>query len=197
VIDLQVDSKLFKACMARVPTMTAVWMRRGFAEIGAGFMRDFRAHNLKVIDDRNPDDPPLFRRPASSMGLVTRSGGLGRSMLTRTTGAKLADLQTKVGWLSGRYVRIARVHELGTVGKGGSLPDIRPRKGPFLWVRVRALGAALSNKFDLVPIRKAAIPPRMGLFKQWSGRDNIRIVNRVLQLALQNALNSATRKTGP
>jgi len=44
--------------------------------------------------------------------------------------------QTFLGFMDAHAARIARVHELGTVGKGGTLPDITPKRFKFLWVPV-------------------------------------------------------------
>jgi hypothetical protein len=41
-----------------------------------------------------------------------------------------------VGFMDAHAARIARVHEFGTIGKGGTLPDITPKRFEFLWVPV-------------------------------------------------------------
>ena len=85
---------------------------------------------------------------------------MARGFLTTTTGTKIDDVVTRIGFLSTMAARIARVHEFGTVSKGGTLPDIRGK--PFLRVPVRSLNAALGAAGGYVMLRKVSIPPRLG-----------------------------------
>lgn len=50
-----------------------------------------------------------------------------------------AGFQTFLGFMDAHAARIARVHELGTVGKGGTLPDITPKRFEFLWIPVTSM----------------------------------------------------------
>jgi hypothetical protein len=60
----------------------------------------------------------------------TRTGALKRSMRHKVTGSKLRNIKLRAVSTS----RYAAVHEYGTVGKGGSLPDIRPKRAKHLTI---------------------------------------------------------------
>lgn len=73
-------------------------------------------------------------------GLQRRTGTLARS--TVGVGFNFAAAPgLKVGLLRGPALRYARVHEFGTVGKGGLLPTIRPRRAKALAMPTRDGGA--------------------------------------------------------
>lgn len=130
------------------------------------FTREFTRDRLSAGDDRVavPELGGLGIRPASSNGLVRRSGELARALLFKTVGSALNDLRTTIGFLNPFAARLARVHELGTVGKGGILPDITPKTGQYLVVPIRGLGAALGKGEGFVMLRRVSIPPRLGFF---------------------------------
>lgn len=60
----------------------------------------------------------------------TRTGALKRSIRHRVKGASLRDIELRNVSTS----RYARVHEHGTVGKGGKLPDIVPKRARALTI---------------------------------------------------------------
>jgi hypothetical protein len=97
-------------------------------------------------------------------GLMRRTGSLVRSLTFRTTGSTLKTMQTRVGFSTARAAMIARVHELGTVGKGGSLPDIRPKSKPWLAWPVRDPGRARGGVVGWARAKKVSIPPRLRYF---------------------------------
>lgn len=92
-----------------------------------------------------------------SRQMATRLSGTGSGLNRRTGRTLLGNLltgvetqalksdaagfgfQTIVGFMDPHAARIARVHELGTVGKGGTLPDITPKRFKFLWIPVTNL----------------------------------------------------------
>ena len=94
-------------------------------------------------------------------GLNRKTGSLVRSLTFRTTGSTLKTMQTRVGFSTARAAMIARVHELGTVGKGGSLPDIRPKSKLWLVWPVRDPGRARGGVVGWARAKKVSIPPRL------------------------------------
>ena len=82
-----------------------------------------------------------------AMGLNVRTGRTLRGNLIGSSGSPeitasdanpRIGFESRVGFFDAEAARIATVHELGTVGKGGSLPDIKPKRFKFLWVPVTA-----------------------------------------------------------
>lgn len=67
--------------------------------------------------------------------LATRSGDLKRSTRQReVTGDRLGNIKLRM-WIDVPY---ARVQEFGTVGAGGELPDITPKKASWLTIPLDA-----------------------------------------------------------
>jgi hypothetical protein len=136
-------------------------VRRGFLRISGEFLLTFKTTRLRG-------------RP----GLVRRSGNLTRQFDQRTavreTGATLGEVRTTIGVYDKKTVQYARVHEFGTVGKGGRLPDIVPRKAKFLRFPVRDPGTATRPKarsskiVAWVSTKKVSIEPRLGFFATWA-----------------------------
>lgn len=111
-------------------------------------------------------------------GLIRRSGNLARqlnaSTAIRAKGDTLGKLEIRFGLFDQKTLQYARVHELGTVGAGGSLPDIVPIKGKYLRFPVRDGGTAARPKargkaVGWVSAKKVAIPPRFKFRKTWEG----------------------------
>jgi hypothetical protein len=135
--------------------------RRGFLRISGEFLLTFKTTRLRG-------------RP----GLVRRSGNLTRQFDQRTavreTGTILSEVRTTIGVYDRKTVQYARVHEFGTVGKGGKLPDIVPRKAKFLRFPVRDPGTATRPKarsskiVSWVSTKKVSIEPRLGFFATWA-----------------------------
>jgi phage gpG-like protein len=100
----------------------------------------------------------------------------GRAILTGRTGALLNSFfavsmfrkSTSTNEIAiGSSLPYAKVHQLGTVGKGGILPSIFPRKAKALWIplndRAARLGTysqGLVHGRDFVFAKKVDIPPR-------------------------------------
>jgi hypothetical protein len=83
-----------------------------------------------------------------NVGLNRRTGrtlagnliyGVENPNATKEDAPPSVGFQTFLGFMDAHAARIARVHELGTVGKGGTLPDITPKRFEFLWVPVTAM----------------------------------------------------------
>lgn len=62
--------------------------------------------------------------------MKTRTGALKRSIRYRVPGSKLSNIELRA-FSTSRY---AKVHEYGTVGKGGRLPDITPKRSKALTI---------------------------------------------------------------
>ena len=67
----------------------------------------------------------------------------------------------------GSVARYARVHQLGTRGKGGKLPTIVPKRAKALWIplndkaaRFGPGGPGLKKGKDFIFLKKVDIPPR-------------------------------------
>jgi hypothetical protein len=104
-------------------------------------------------------------------GLIRRSGGMARSVIHKTSGRNISDLRTVAGFLDAHAAKIARVHELGTVGKGGVLPDIVPRRAKLLRWFERVDTAALSSEGGWRFAKRVSIPARLGFRATWRAMD--------------------------
>lgn len=83
--------------------------------------------------------------------------GLNRATTTETIGSDLDSLQVGT-FFNSSVSRYVHVQELGTVGKGGRLPDIVPVKAKFL--RFVVDGKTIYAK-------KVSIPPRLKWLQSW------------------------------
>lgn len=161
-------------------------MRRGFMRISGEFLLVFKTTRLRG-------------RP----GLVRRSGNLTRQFDQRTavkeTGNALAELRTTIGVYDRKTVQYARVHEFGTVGAGGRLPDIVPRKAKFLRFPIRDPGTATRPKarsskiVSWVSTKKVKIEPRLGFFATWA-RFTKTDVPKYLERMANDLINESVRK---
>jgi len=70
--------------------------------------------------------------------------GVDNPKATKDDAPPSVGFQTFLGFMDPHAARIARVHELGTVGKGGKLPDITPKRFKFLWIPV----TSATKKYD-------------------------------------------------
>lgn len=101
-------------------------------------------------------------------GLNSRSGALRRALMTSVKGDTVPELTGRMGFFDAHAAMVARVQELGTVGAGGSLPDIVPRRKKLLSWNVLASGRALSyarnadGSAEKAFAKSVAIPPRLG-----------------------------------
>lgn len=146
-LEIKADTRPVKHTIEAAQRLAFPQAKRLLSKIGQAFVRFQTTKNMRG-------------RP----GLIRRSGNLARGMLMRTTGADINSLETRVGWFDARLAMIARVHELGTVGKGGLLPDIVPKRAPFLVFPLRAKGRAVGKVEGYVYTRRVSIPPRLGFY---------------------------------
>ena len=161
-VEVVIDDARLQKAFRKFPKLLARNMRKAFTVYSGAYLPDYTRTRMRVPDDRQASDAPLFRRPRGSLGLVARSGGLNRSLTSKIEGTDINSLTLRFGFFSAFSARIARVHELGTQGAGGTLPDIRPVRAKFLRVPVRQIGAALSSNItSIVNLRRVAIPPRL------------------------------------
>lgn len=108
-------------------------------------------------------------RMSGRPGLNRLTGSLVLGLMTDVKGTKIADLVGRVGWQTARGAMIARVHELGTVGKGGLLPDIVPKRKPFLAWPLRDPSRAKGKVIGWAFARKVSIPARLEFFRTAHG----------------------------
>mgnify|MGYP003644265533 CR=1 FL=1 len=126
MISVEVDLRHLARAIARFPKIAAKGIRLPLLHWQGELAMDFLTSRLNGR--------------SGSMGLNVRTGRTlkGNCVTTPvvTDNNGVVGFTAGVGFLDIHAARIARVHELGTVGKGGSLPDIVPRKGKFLWIPV-------------------------------------------------------------
>jgi hypothetical protein len=104
-------------------------------------------------------------------GLLQRSGTLRKTLIAKTSGQNISNLRTVAGFLDAHSAKIARVHELGTIGKGGVLPDIVPRRAKLLrWFDANP-GAAQSAEGGWRFAKKVSIPVRLKFRASWRSLD--------------------------
>ena len=163
-LEVTIDDRVVQQALRQLPGRAALGLKKGMQIFAADTVREFTKKRLSAADDRVavPELNGLGVRPSASKGLVRRSGSMARGLLTTTMGNAINDLITKIGFLSPFSARIARVHEFGTIGKGGTLPDIRPKRGQYLKIPIRGLSAALGKAGGFVLLRKVSIPARLG-----------------------------------
>jgi len=173
VLNVTIDDKRVQALLTKFPQRMGPNLKRGFVKFGAAVVRTVTRESLGVPDDRVPIPAlgGLGVRPASSRGLVRRTGSLARGLIFKTEDGQNGNTEPsiRIGFLTPRIARYARVHELGTVGKGGRLPDIYGR--PYLRIPLRVnkagstVGAAVgAERSGFVLLRKVSIPPRLHFF---------------------------------
>lgn len=130
---------------------------------------DVRAQRIagNIVKTRLSGPPQKERSTALRRNaLRRRTGTLARSVIGR--GEILGGVPAfRVGVLRGPAVRYIAVQELGTVGKGGELPTIRPTKAKALAIPIDgALTAAGVERFGgprNAPVKLRFIPFRRGV----------------------------------
>ena len=126
MITVDIDLRPLAAAIARFPKIAERGIRLPLLQWQGDLARDFLTTRLNGR--------------SGAMGVNVRTGrtlkGNFTTMPVVTDGEGVVGFTAGVGFLDIHAARIARVHELGTVGKGGVLPDIRPKKGKFLWIPV-------------------------------------------------------------
>lgn len=112
-----------------------------FRRIEIAFAKHFQEKHLR---NRASTTESMHRRQRH---LRRITGTLARGFRHQTnTGSHLDQLFTRWGWVDQNIARIARVHELGTVGAGGSMPDIRPRRASWLTIPMQPLALTPAGK---------------------------------------------------
>lgn len=112
-------------------------------------------------------DMRLSGRNGADMGLNRITGTLAKAFMF-STNQEDGRVHGVLGWIDAHSARIASVHELGTVGAGGILKDIVPKKpGGWLVFRTSSISTSAKSgksrrKFsDLIFAKSVAIPPRL------------------------------------
>ena len=106
---------------------------------------DIPAEVIKHMGDFKPG------KRGRSSPLMVRSGKLAQTVEGRPIGSTADNLRAKI-WAGSSTVPYARVHEFGTVGAGGTLPDIKPKK-KFLRMPLPHILTAAGNvkgKYEIV-----------------------------------------------
>lgn len=194
-LEITIDDKALRAALARFPNRMSQNLTRAFGKFGAQAVRTVTSDKLSAPDDRIPIPAlgGLGVRPVGSRGLVRRTGSLARALVFKTDRGteQKVNPSLRIGFISPRQAMIARVHELGTVGKGGALADISGR--PFLKVPLRGLGSAAGAAKDFILLRKVSIPPRLGFFAAIQGMVRSNVLKRFLSEAIKATINPQSR----
>ena len=127
-----------------------------------------------------------------NVGLYRRTGTLAKSLIARTLGTTVRDVKGIVGVSSAKAAQIARVHELGTVGKGGRLPDIVPRRAKWLVFRVLTgtTAAATPGGSTWMRAKKVAIPPRLGFYATFKAAAFQAVIKREIKAGAERIIKS-------
>lgn len=149
-LSVKIDTKGAEAAIRKLAGLSLPTFKRAGQAIGQAFAR-------KVSNER------MAGRP----GLYTRDGNLRKSLISRTTGNSFLNVETVVGFLDQKAAQIARLHEFGTVGKGGLLPDIVPVRAKALRWFSREGTAAKSSNGSWMFAKRVSIPARLGFFDTW------------------------------
>lgn len=188
MIEIKIDAAKVKTALDLAPRQLAEEISFELRRWAVNGLSDFTRKRLSVPDDRDRGDF-LLRRPRKSQGLRRVTGALARAAYAAVKPARTLDqVEGRVGWLSGKQARIARVHELGTVGKGGLLPDIRP-KGRYLAARIYRAGAR--GRVRIAYLQKVAIPPRLGWVQWFASAKAV----KALMASINKAAARAIRKS--
>lgn len=112
-------------------------------------MRDI-AHDIPAEVIRRMSDFTPGQRSAKSPQMI-RTGALARTVQGRPKGTTLGDLRAIIT-AGSSTVPYARVQEYGTVGAGGTLPDIKP-KNKYLRMPISDIltnAGAVKGEYELV-----------------------------------------------
>ena len=118
--------------LKKFPSKFLPAIKKAFNEVGRGFISRFKA-----------------ARMSGHPGLKSRTGKLKSALLYRVRGLTPRTASLEMGWFGSLTARIASIHEFGTVGAGGTLSDIVPRRRKALTVPLP--GAYVGGK--VVPAR--------------------------------------------
>ena len=188
-LSIQLDAKAVTKALEEAPERLAAEMRKGLQKFQTDFVAGFRKRKMIAGDDRDGSDF-LNRRPSGSKGLRRRTGGLARAFVEKTEPAKtIADLKSVIGFTNPTAARIASVHEFGTVGKGGTLPDIVPKRARFLAVPVFGTNASRASKpLRIVLLKRVSIPPRLGFLDEYLSPQSLKLLTAELDAGVARAL---------
>ncbi len=196
MIRITIDDKTVRNAFATAPAHLARELSREVRIFTVNGGSDFVKANLRAKDDRNRGDF-LLRRPPKSMGLRRATGELARAFYA-TPGpvvTEIGKVSAKTGFITGRGARIARVHELGTIRYGGTLPDIVPKRAKYLAVPIRGGKASRATKVvSVVKLLKVGIPPRLGFLNFWTSKKKVAELQSRAVAAAKRALAKAVKR---
>jgi len=121
---IRFDGKKFRTAMRKSEGILNTEFANGLKRMGRDFHRRFSRTNLR-----------MGRPPGGKRYLKVRTGSLLRSF--HSVVVKGSNV-SRTHWHYGTPIKYAPVQELGTRGRGGKLPDIRPKKGQYLTIPLRA-----------------------------------------------------------
>ena len=133
-----------------------------------------------------------------NVGLNRRTGktlagnliyGVENPKATKEDPPPSVGFQTFLGFMDAHAARIARVHELGTVGKGGTLPDITPKRFEFLWIPV----TSMTKRYDAPLLEWADANGWIANRKKTSYKSRNRMVKRDARFG--DVVKTTTTKT--
>jgi len=121
------NAKLFEAQLQKFRGIIGEEIDIGLAQLGKRWERNM-AKRLAANSTEGG-----FRK-SGSQGTGTKTGRLANSMksIPFGEGPQIEGKGIAFGSRTPGEFNYARIQELGTVGKGGKLPDIKPRKSKFL-----------------------------------------------------------------
>lgn len=130
MLDVEVDLKPLGQAVHKWPEVTRKAARLPLLKWQGDLIADFIKNKLNGR--------------SGNAGLNVRTGRTLRGNIVGASGPKITGedgtgkmgFESVVGFIDPQAARIARVHELGTTGAGGSLPDILPKRFRFLWIPV-------------------------------------------------------------
>jgi hypothetical protein len=196
MITITVDDRAIRKAFAAAPVLLARELSREVAVFVAKTTSEFQKVGLRAKDDRNRGDF-LLRRPPSSMGLRRVTGQIASSLIAAPgpVVSEIGKVRSQVGFTTGRGARIARVHELGTIRYGGTLPDIVPKRAKYLAIPIRGGKVARGTKVLYVArVLKVGIPPRLGFRIFWTSRAKVAELNKRALGAARRALGKAAKR---
>ncbi len=195
MITITVDDRAIRKAFAAAPVLLARELSREVAVFVTKTTSEFQKVGLRAKDDRNRGDF-LLRRPPSSMGLRRVTGQIASSLIAAPgpVVSEIGKVRSQTGFVTGRGARIARVHELGTIRYGGTLPDIVPKRAKYLAIPIRGGKVARGTKVLYVArVLKVGIPPRLGFRIFWTSRAKVAELNKRALGAARRALAKAAK----
>lgn len=195
MISVTIDDKTVRRAFAVAPTLLARELSAEVNRFTVARSSLFNKQSLRAKDDRNRGDF-LMRRPRTSMGLRRVTGQIANDYYADVAApvSEIGKIRATTGFRTGKGARIARVHELGTIRYGGSLPDIVPKRAKYLAVPVRSGNASRSVKARIVRLSKVGIPPRLGFVAFWTSKATVAdLTGRALAAARRAIKKAASR----